>query len=204
MKQIFVYVFFLLISPVSSALIPDSGVNTPEGSLVLKASVTDVYDWSERHKRYSLKESLFSFKILEDRSGGESPDPAVSDDLELVDEGNITQTLQPGSARYLYVSRQNRVSLESANGRKVMIKSKLSKDRGALDIYFSQKRKLEILQSLLAEAEVEVSSPGESEQTASDYSCKLNETQQLICSINYVSPIQVASAPQSAKPTESL
>ncbi len=212
MKQIFVYVFFILIPPVGSALAPDSSTSSKSGSFVLEAKVTDLYGWSEDLSKYSLKESRFSFKMWDmglpnSKSGEDKTARAVSPgDLEqggktarvlqvapgnlptasLVDEGRVTQKAGSSSARYLSVSH-NKVSIESASGGKVSVNSRLSKNKDTLDIYLSEDSKKKIWVRLLKVAGVSPVFSEDGHLNYSDYNCKLNKAQQLVCSIKYLS-----------------
>ena len=174
MKQIFVCVFFLIPLIIDSAVAAYSDL-PQDSALVLKARVTDTYDWSEIDKRYSLQNSRFHFKVeLE----------SVKDGLpHLVDEGNITQTAEQ-NARYLSVST-GQVAIESRSGQKKIVRSQLSDDREELAIYFSKKRKDDILNGLLVAVKVEA--PLWQHQSSSDYGCQVNKNRSLVCSMSYIS-----------------
>ena len=208
MKQIFVYVLFLALPCLASAVVSDSSAPLGAGSFnKLQAGVQDVYGYLEADKVYRLEESHFDFKVWEEKpppAGGKSGDssadrlntntanfpPAsggadVSDSL-LVDEGRITQKPREGSARRLSVS-QSKVALEASDGRKLAVKSRLSEKRDTLVVYLPDRIKKDILRRLLTNTHLPLALL-EEKAKASDYICKLNKTtKKLVCSISYVS-----------------
>ncbi len=176
-KQIFIYVSFLILPTFGLATVP---VSVQDSALLLKARVTDIYSWSKKSQKYRLEESGFVFTVSDGLLEAENPEM-----LNVVDKGNITQKSQKEGVRYLSVSLNNKVLIESAGGRKISVKSKLYEKASRLDVYLSSQTKEGILNGLL-KSRWQMEPHFWDSKESSDYTCKLNEKQQLVCSIAYM------------------
>lgn len=176
MKQI-LYCFFYLIPLVAGSVVAHSLTSPKDVVFVLKARVTDSYNWSEKERKYSLETSQFDLTIS---SGVES------DKIHTVlHKDSITDTSKK-DVRYLSVYPPDKVHFEtvsSASLKKMVVKAKISDDKEKLYVYFPNKSKSNILSGMLLEAGVDfpVQLNG---GTSSDYNCYV-ANKQLVCKMNY-------------------
>lgn len=174
MKQLIFCLFLLFFLNVySHAAIPTDV--SPE-KLVHQINVTDSYRWSPEHSKYVLLNTQLDFKTMVQQA-----EPSVR--ANVVDEG-IVSDISKNSKRYLSV-HTNTVYFESEASDKVVIDAKLSDDKKKLLVYFSEKRKTDLLKGMLAVVNVGLTQTDSYKTQFSDYECTVQNSK-LVCSINYV------------------
>ena len=129
----------------------------------LRAQLMDTYTWSEKVKKYSLKSSQFNFSV------------SLKDGAVPIEGSSVDRT----GGRYLSVLSKEKVSFAGLG----QVEASLSADEEVLSIFFSNKKKKEMLKSLVKSAGYRL--PSEKDVFISDYVCTVNEDKALDCVFNY-------------------